>query len=167
MMRGRSGAFVADRPSALTPERTASDRQRLAEALHRLALEHKAQGGTLESFTTAASEQATRVFSSANDSLSSQGSTSMSPIVLTLCIMVLFVGIILIMTPLAHAANGMLLRDGPTRSPFPGAVKGAYTSLYHLDGCPHHTLLGCLDRSVLPRQPSSAPGTRTPTARCR
>ena len=68
IMRGRSGACIADRPSALTPERAASDRQRLAQALRRLALEHKAQGGTLESFTAAAAEQAARVFAT-GDSL--------------------------------------------------------------------------------------------------
>ena len=69
IMRGRSGAYIADRPSALTPERAASDRQRLAQALHSLALEHKAQGGTLESFTAAAAEQAAQVFKATNDSL--------------------------------------------------------------------------------------------------
>ena len=68
IMRGRSGAYIANRPSALTPERAASDRQRLAQALRRLALEHKAQGGTLESFTAAAAEQAARVFAT-GDSL--------------------------------------------------------------------------------------------------
>lgn len=68
IMRGRSGAYIADRPSALTPERAASDRQRLAQALRGLALEHKAQGGTLESFTAAAAEQAARVFAT-GDSL--------------------------------------------------------------------------------------------------
>lgn len=68
IMRGRSGAYIADRPSVLTPERAASDRQRLAQALRRLALEHKAQGGTLESFTAAAAEQAARVFAT-GDSL--------------------------------------------------------------------------------------------------
>lgn len=68
IMRGRSGAYIADRPSALTPERAARDRQRLAQALRRLALEHKAQGGTLESFTAAAAEQAARVFAT-GDSL--------------------------------------------------------------------------------------------------
>lgn len=68
-MRGRSGAYIADRPSVLTPERAASDRQRLAQALHGLALEHKAQGGTLESFTAATAEQAARVFKTTNDTL--------------------------------------------------------------------------------------------------
>ena len=68
-MRGRSGAYIADRPSVLTPERAASDRQRLAQALHGLALEHKAQGGTLESFTAAAAEQAACVFKTTNDTL--------------------------------------------------------------------------------------------------
>ena len=68
-MRGRSGAYIADRPSVLTPERVARDREMLAQALNRLALEHKAQGGTLESFTAAAAEQAARVFKTTIDTL--------------------------------------------------------------------------------------------------
>ncbi|MBQ9006771.1 MAG: GntR family transcriptional regulator [Atopobiaceae bacterium] len=69
IMRGRSGAFIGDRSSVLTPERAASDRQRLSQALHSLALEHKAQGGTFESFISAAKEQAAQVFTTTRDSL--------------------------------------------------------------------------------------------------
>ena len=61
-MRGRSGAYIADRTAAATPERAARDRDNLAQALHRLALEHKAQGGSQATFVTLATEQAARVF---------------------------------------------------------------------------------------------------------
>ena len=69
IMRGRSGAYIADRAAATTPERAARDRDNLAQALHRLALEHKAQGGSRESFVSLASEQAARVFSDTSRSL--------------------------------------------------------------------------------------------------
>lgn len=64
VMRGRSGAYVGDRAATLTPERASRDRERLAQALHRLALEHKAQGGEQETFVALATEQAARVFGS-------------------------------------------------------------------------------------------------------
>ena len=63
IMRGRSGAYIADRTAAVTPERAARDRDNLAQALHRLALEHKAQGGSHATFVALATEQAARVFS--------------------------------------------------------------------------------------------------------
>ena len=46
LMRGRSGATVADYRQVATPERKAANVERLASELHRLALEHRAQGGT-------------------------------------------------------------------------------------------------------------------------
>lgn len=63
IMRGRSGAYVGDRAAALTPERASRDRELLTQALNRLALEHKAQGGTRETFVSLAAEQADKVFS--------------------------------------------------------------------------------------------------------
>ena len=69
-MRGRSGAYIANRAAALTPERAARDRQDLAEALHRLALEHKAQGGSHQTFVALATEQAARVFGHTSDNRS-------------------------------------------------------------------------------------------------
>lgn len=62
VMRGRSGAFIGDRASSLTPERVARDRELIAQALNRLALEHKAQGGSQETFVSLAIEQAASVF---------------------------------------------------------------------------------------------------------
>lgn len=66
-MRGRSGAYIRDRVTTLSPERAAQDRARLAEALHRLALEHKAQGGDQETFVALATAQAAQVFEKSND----------------------------------------------------------------------------------------------------
>ena len=63
VMRGRSGAYIGDRAATLTPERASRDRKLLAQALNRLALEHKAQGGTRETFVSLAAEQAEKVFS--------------------------------------------------------------------------------------------------------
>lgn len=45
LMRGRSGAFVADYEAAATPERSAAADARLELQLHQLALEYKARGG--------------------------------------------------------------------------------------------------------------------------
>lgn len=62
LMRGRSGAVVADFGQTATPERLAANSERLAAGLHQLALEHCAQGGTAETFLDAARAQARRVF---------------------------------------------------------------------------------------------------------
>lgn len=62
LMRGRSGATVADYRQVATPERKAANVERLASELHRLALEHRAQGGTEESFFAEARAQAGLVF---------------------------------------------------------------------------------------------------------
>ncbi len=63
LMRGRSGAIVADFGQVATPERVAANAERLATGLRQLALEHCAQGGTEETFLEAARTQATCVFS--------------------------------------------------------------------------------------------------------
>ena len=63
LMRGRSGAVVADFGQTATPERMAANAERLAVGLHQLALEHCAQGGSEETFLEAAHTQAKRVFS--------------------------------------------------------------------------------------------------------
>ena len=57
-MRGRSGAIVADFKLTAPPERIASDSEELAEMLQQLALEHRAQGRTKESFLEIAHTQA-------------------------------------------------------------------------------------------------------------
>ena len=68
LMRGRSGAVVADFGRTATPERIAANSERLAAGLHQLALEHRAQGGTEDTFLQAARAQARRVFAdSASD----------------------------------------------------------------------------------------------------
>ena len=55
LMRGRSGAIVADYQQVASAER-------LAAELYQLALEHCAQGGTEDTFLTEARTQAERVF---------------------------------------------------------------------------------------------------------
>ena len=61
-MRGRSGAIVADFKQTAPPERIATNSEELAEKLQQLALEHRAQGGTKESFLEIAHTQAKYVF---------------------------------------------------------------------------------------------------------
>lgn len=62
LMRGRSGAVVADYQQAASAERKAASAQQLAAELYRLALEHCAQGGTEEAFLAEARAQADRAF---------------------------------------------------------------------------------------------------------
>ena len=61
-MRGRSGAYVADVSSQVSPLVAQERERRLAEDLHRLAMEWRAQGGTREEFMGLASRQASEVF---------------------------------------------------------------------------------------------------------
>lgn len=63
LMRGRSGAVVADYQQAAGAERKAAGAEKIASELYRLALEHCAQGGTEEAFLEEARLQAGRVFS--------------------------------------------------------------------------------------------------------
>ena len=62
LMRGRSGAVVADYQQAASAERKAASAEKLASELYRLALEHCAQGGTEEEFLKEAKSQADRAF---------------------------------------------------------------------------------------------------------
>lgn len=62
LMRGRSGAVVADYQHTASPERKAASASKLASELYRLALEHCAQGGTESAFLDEARAQAERVF---------------------------------------------------------------------------------------------------------
>lgn len=62
LMRGRSGAVVADYQQAASAERKAASAEKLASELYRLALEHCAQGGTEEAFLEEARAQADRAF---------------------------------------------------------------------------------------------------------
>lgn len=62
LMRGRSGAYVAD-PSESRSRRLDSEQdERMAEALYQLATAHKARGGSAQGFLDAASEQVRRVW---------------------------------------------------------------------------------------------------------
>ena len=61
-MRGRSGAYVADVSAQVSPLVAQERERRLAEDLHRLAMEWRAQGGTREEFMGLASRQASEVF---------------------------------------------------------------------------------------------------------
>ncbi len=61
-MLGRSGAIVADFKQTATPERIAINSEELVEKLQQLALEHRAQGGTKESFLEIAYTQAKYAF---------------------------------------------------------------------------------------------------------
>ena len=61
-MRGRSGAYVADVSSQVSPLVAQERERRLAEDLHRLAMEWRAQGGAHDEFMGLASRQASEVF---------------------------------------------------------------------------------------------------------
>lgn len=61
-MRGRSGAYVADVSAQVSPLVAQERERRLADDLHRLAMEWRAQGGTCEEFVGLASRQASAVF---------------------------------------------------------------------------------------------------------
>lgn len=61
-MRGRSGAYVADVSAQVSPLVAQERERRLADDLHRLAMEWRAQGGSLEEFVGLASRQASAVF---------------------------------------------------------------------------------------------------------
>lgn len=62
LMRGRSGAFVADVEQAASAERRASAEATLAQELQNLAVEYKARGGTLQGFVELATQAASRVY---------------------------------------------------------------------------------------------------------
>ena len=66
-MRRGSGVVIADRAASLPPEALSLDRDRLAEELRRLALEHRARGGSREEFVTLAAAQAAAAFDAAPD----------------------------------------------------------------------------------------------------
>lgn len=62
VMRGRSGAHVADRAQTASDERRANSEAVLIAALRKLALEHRARGGSKESFVELASRAAEVAF---------------------------------------------------------------------------------------------------------
>ena len=63
LMRGRSGAFVADVERAASARRRADAEEALAETLKTLALEYKARGGEAVGFVELAKQAAGAVFS--------------------------------------------------------------------------------------------------------
>ncbi len=63
LMRGRTGAVVADYQQNASCARKAENTERLTASLYHLALEHCAQGGSEEEFLEEARTQAERVFS--------------------------------------------------------------------------------------------------------
>ena len=63
VMRGRSGAVIADTARSLSSARAQERRDVISSELSRLALEFRAQGGTREEFLALASTEASSVFS--------------------------------------------------------------------------------------------------------
>lgn len=61
IVKGRSGAFVADAEDA-QPEKADAEHRRMASALRQLALEHKARGGTRAEFEEEAARAAASAF---------------------------------------------------------------------------------------------------------
>lgn len=66
-MRGRSGARIANRPQEAHPEQAAQVRGKLAEALDRLIVEHKANGGSAEEFLALAAREIELVYGAPSD----------------------------------------------------------------------------------------------------
>lgn len=62
LMRGRSGAFVADVERVASPERRADAEAALIEKLGSLALEYKARGGDEQGFVALAQQAASEAF---------------------------------------------------------------------------------------------------------
>ena len=60
-------------PTRRLARASSSRRREIEEALYRLALEHRAQGGSCKSFLAIASEQAKRVFDAAVSDTSTEG----------------------------------------------------------------------------------------------
>lgn len=61
-MRGRKGAFIANAQSIGAPSHQTIGDERMASGIYRLALEHRARGGTPESFMTIAKSQVAHAF---------------------------------------------------------------------------------------------------------
>jgi len=64
VMRGRAGAVVADRTLASIQHRAADEDARMSDGLLRLALAHKARGGTEQDFLARAAQQAAVAYKS-------------------------------------------------------------------------------------------------------
>lgn len=66
VVRGRSGAFVAESSCATSDARRADAEEALARKIAGLALEYKARGGTEQGFRTLAAQSAAEAFGSAD-----------------------------------------------------------------------------------------------------
>ena len=64
LMRGRAGAIVADRTFESVRRRGEAQDERMSDDLYRLALGHKARGGSEQGFLDEAARQAHSVFDS-------------------------------------------------------------------------------------------------------
>lgn len=62
LMRGRSGASVADPTAARSRRLDDEQQERMADALYQLATAHKARGGSAQGFLDVAAEQVERVW---------------------------------------------------------------------------------------------------------
>ena len=67
VMRGRSGATIADPTDARIATKGEAAASKMDEDLFALALAHRARGGTVEEFTIHASQQALKAFAKATD----------------------------------------------------------------------------------------------------
>lgn len=67
VMRGRSGAYIADAARSTSSARALEGQQRLADELSHLALEFRARGGSYDSFVALASRQAAFVYDMAQE----------------------------------------------------------------------------------------------------
>ena len=62
VLRGRSGAYVADAARSISPARASEEQRRLVQSLTRLAIEYRARGGSHEDFVALATAQADATF---------------------------------------------------------------------------------------------------------
>ena len=63
VIRGRAGATVVDPTGSASSLRTEAATRQMADALHDLALAHRARGGSAQSFLASAASAADRAFS--------------------------------------------------------------------------------------------------------
>lgn len=79
LMRGRSGAFVADPSAGRNRWVDGEQGERATEALRQLVAAHKARGGTAEEFLAMTTEQLARVYGEADGAACEQTARSSEP----------------------------------------------------------------------------------------
>lgn len=67
VVRGRSGAYVAEAARVTSAQRRADAEAALAETLAMLAVEHKARGGSKQAFLDLAAQSAAQVFDASSE----------------------------------------------------------------------------------------------------